>query len=403
MDNLIEILAPLFLEWQQIVIANVGNSLFLAVLAFFVGVLISSFLAKDVTSSLKRQLIDEKKTTEQAETKCAELVKIQLHDAEQMTELQQNHEQIKNKLQAVETQCSDLTSKEQQLSKHLLVKQNERDDLDLALGEKTQLLQKLQTEFDGQKIKLSAFVLDKLKIDEIKRNAEKNDLEADKVKQQLQQLEEQLKEKNQQIEKIGGSNQTSKINKDKISALEAHISQLKSDNNKKSEQDKNVSKTDYAKELENTVKQHDQQLVQFNKKLQLLITSSNPDAQIAELIADNKEDDGFVGKVLGLFASLDKATIGETQNDESDKPSTNDEDIWKKHHDIIEQLTHQLIAEENNKEALVAADKQHIVRDSVSEIVEETTENNIDLEIEKAEDMDSFQHKLKGIYNKIIS
>lgn len=404
MDKFIEILAYLFLDWQQIVNENLSNSLFLGALAFFVGMLLTVVLVKSVVSGLKQQLIKEKKNLELAENKRAELVKIQIHDAEQMAEQQQKHNKTVIKLQVAEAECSNLNIKQQEFSKSLLAKTAEYDDLGLALDEKSQLLVKLQSEFDEQKNKLSQSVVDKLKLDELEKNAEKTDQQASQVKQQILQLEGELKDKNQLIEGLDSSDQAAKINKDKVTALQAQISQLKNDNTNQSKQDKDVSKTDYALELENTVKQHDQQLIEFNKKLQLLITSTIPGQQISSLISENKEDDGFVGKVLNMFASIDKATTGESDLDGEDKLSINNEDIWQKHHDIIEQLTHQLIAEENTKEMLIVGEQsQPVASNSVSEVAEKISENSAELNNEKSESLDSIQHKLKGIYNKIIS
>jgi hypothetical protein len=156
--------------------------------------------------------------------------------------------------------------------------------------------------------------------------------------------------------------------------------------------------------LENTVKQHDQQLIQFNKKLQLLITSTIPGAENSGLISGNKEDEGFVSKVLSLFASIDKATTGEANLDDVQTSSIINEDIWQQHHDIIEKLTHQLIAEENEQEARQVDEKNHsLASHSTVEMVEKVSQQNVDLNTEKVENLDFFQEKLKGIYNKIIS
>jgi hypothetical protein len=401
MDKYIEILAYLFLDWQQIAIDNIRYSTVLAALAFFVGVLIAVLLMKSIITGLKRQLKEEKQLLKLAGNKCDELVKVQLHDAEQMADLQQKYDQIEKKLQHTETEFSDLQLKEQQLSKDLLTKKTENDDLDMALNNKTQLLEKLQSEFDEQKTKLSQSVLDKLKMEEIERHAKQVDQEANRIKQQIQQLEAELKDKNLQIEGFDNADQTAKINNDKIVALEAHIAQLKRDNIQIEEKYKKESKADYAMELENTVEQHKQQLRQFNKKLQLLIKQKTSDTQVDDLIDDNKEDEGIVGKVLNLFASLDKATTGESDLNELDKPSIETKDVWQIHHDIIEQLAQQLNAGEDDKGEPIITKKNPI--HSAREIPKKIAEQSSELNSEETANLESFQQKLKGVYNKIIS
>lgn len=402
MDKIIDILAPLFLEWHQIVIENIGNGLFLTAVAFFVGVLLCSFLVKDVASGLRRELVKEKETLSVFESKYAELVKVQEHDTQQMAELQQSHDEIKTKLQATETKYSELNVKEQKTSKNLIAKQLEYDDLELLLNQKTQLLEKLQIKFDEQKIKLTDSVLEKMKFEEVERNTERIAEESSQLKQQLLRMEEELNDKNQLIEGGNKSEQVARLYKDKIVALEAKVSQLKLDNIKISENNNNQNNvTDDSVKLKNKVEQYDKQLMMFNKKLQVLLTATVPETNIDNLISDTKEEDGFMSKVLSLFASLDNATTGETGLEEEEiQPSTKNEGIWQKHHDIIDQLTLQLVAEKNEKEALVVVEaSQGSVVNNVSEIAQKTSEK----QGEKTENIDSFPQRLKGIYSRMIS
>lgn len=413
MDNLIEIVAPVFLEWQQILINNTSHSRYLVALVFFATMLITAFLLKDVVSGLKRKLIAEKKNLSLAETKRVELEKIQLHDAEEMAGLQQKHDQMQIKLEDAEKQTTSLQTKEKQLSKDLQARNTEHDKLNISVNEKSQLLDKLQGEFDQQKNKLSELVVEQLKIEEIERTAEKIDQESTRIKRQLQQVEEQLLEKNQLIEGFDKSDQTGKFNKDKIDALEAKISQLKNDNAQISN-NKQTIKTDYVKELENAAKKRDQQLMQFNQQLQLLITNvTHPEEKKADIVPEPKEEEGFVNKVLAMFASLDKATTGENSivsgSESVNQYKKQDKDIWQTHTNIIEQLTKQLIAEDDAKDILDAVEKTRLLaKKGVTELQENIVETSVEVKhvevkSDKLEKLETFPQKLKGIYHKIIS
>ena len=424
MDKYIEILVPLLKNWQQIALDNTTYSAVLAALAFIIGWQLVVLLKNKRIAVLNRQLIKEKETLEQtvhkleqAEQKCEDLLVKQESDTESIAGLQQQFEQVSTNLQESGEQHAEFLQNHEQLTKTLDEKQSAMQALKMDFDDKSHVVEKLQGKLAEQKHLLAEYALDRANIEEMKKEAS----EASSVKQQLLQREN---ENSEQIKKIEKLQQSAKNSIDRVLELESQmekhnhadeaevpqeqLAQLVVVKEELEQEKQNAeSKAEYSVELEHKLQQQNQQLAQFNEKLQLLLTQSQPQAVIEEATSSNDENqaaEGLVGKFLNLVSKLDKVDISDNHTNDKEE-ELQFEDAWQKHLWIIDQLTeqstiqtedseHQAIAVENADSAVKSSDA--LASDSPKQV------NEVEVN-EMTEIMENVQDKLKGFYKKIRS
>ena len=417
MDKYIEMFAPLLQEWQQTAIDNTTYSVALAALAFILGwQLVILFKRKGITD-LKHQLVNEKQNLEQAEHKHEELLVKQKSDEESIAELQQQFEQVSTNLKESEEKHAEILTKHELLIKTLDEKQSAMDALKSDLDDKGHVVEQIQGKLAEQKNLLAEYALDKAKIEEMKKEAS----EASSVKQQLLQKEN---ENNEQIKKIEKLEQSAKNSIDRVLVLESqlekqsHVDKPKDNTDDNSEQVAQLesikvqldlekrnaeSKAEYSVELEHTLKQQNQQLAQFNEKLQALLTPSKPQPVIQQNTSsstDVKEADGLFGKLLNLVSKLDEVDISD--HNQKFKEEEVPEDVWQKHQWIIDQLIGQsTIKPEENEPPTIAVENTDAA-DKSSDALASDSPKQVD-EVQVNEVTEKIQDKLKGFYHKFRS
>jgi hypothetical protein len=159
------------------------------------------------------------------------------------------------------------------------------------------------------------------------------------------------------------------------------------------------SKAEYSVELEQKLQQQNQQLAQFNEKLQLLLTQAQPQP-VTQVVTssndDKKETEGLVGKLLNLVSMLDNVNV--TENHKNDKEEELQfEDVWQRHQWIIDQLTEQSTIQTEDNE------HQTIVVEKVDSAVKSSDVLASDSLMQVNEVNEKIQDKLKGFYKKIRS
>ena len=423
MDKYIEMFAPMLIDWQQTAIANTRYSVVLAALAFIIGCQLVVLWKRKGTADLKHQLMEEKQTLEQAEHKLKqaeqeheELIVKQTTDAESLTELQQQLEQLSANMQESEEQHAEILQKHEQLNKTLDEKQSAMDALKLNLDDKTHVVEQIQGKLAEQKNLLAEYALDQAKIEELKKEAG----EANSVKQQLLQREN---ENNEQIKKIEKLEQSAKNSIDRVLLLESQLekqshagesevpqeqlAQLESVKVQLDQEKRNAdSKAEYSVELEHTLQQQNQQLAQFNEKLQTLLMQSPPQPiaqQNTSSGTDNKEAEGLFGKILKLVSKLDNVDISD--HNQNDKKEEEPEDAWKKHQQIIDQLIEQSsIQTEDNEHQPIAVEIADSAVESPDVLAGDSQKQVNEVQAnEVTEKTDNIQDKLKGFYHKFRS
>ena len=414
MDKYIEILATLLKDWQFLATHFTTYSVVLAALAFVMGGLLVVFLKNKRIAVLSRLLMEDKQTLKQAEHKNEELLVKQKTDAESIAEFQQQLEQLSKNFQEIKEQHTEFLQKHELLTKTLDEKQSVMETLKLDFDDKSHVVEKLQGKLADQKHLLAEYALDRANIEEMKKKAS----EASSVKQQLLQREN---ENNEQIKKIEKLQQSAKNSIDRVLELESQLekrshadeseetqgrfAQLDAVNIQLDQEKQNAeSKAEYSVELEQKLQQQNQQLAQFNEKLQLLLTQPQPQPVIEEVASsndDNKVTGGLVGKLLNLVSKLDKVDVSEHhENDKEEELKF--EDAWQKHQWIIDQLLEQstIQTEDNEHQTIVVEKVDSAVKSSdalASDSPKQVNEGQVNEVNEKIQD------KLKGFYNKIRS
>ena len=414
MDKYIEILATLLKDWQFLATHFTTYSVVLAALAFVMGGLLVVFLKNKRIAVLSRLLMEDKQALKQAEHKNEELLVKQKTDAESITEFQQQLEQLSKNLQEIKEQHTEFLQKHELLTKTLDEKQSVMETLKLDFDDKSHVVEKLQGKLADQKHLLAEYALDRANIEEMKKEAS----EASSIKQQLLQREN---ENNEQIKKIEKLQQSAKNSIDRVLELESQLekrsyadeteetqgqsAQLDAVKLQLDQEKQNAeSKAEYSVELEQKLQQQNQQLAQFNEKLQLLLTQPQPQPVIEEVASsndDNKVTGGLVGKLLNLVSKLDKVDVSEHhENDKEEELKF--EDAWQKHQWIIDQLLEQstIQTEDNEHQTIVVEKVDSAVKSSdalASDSPKQVNEGQVNEVNEKIQD------KLKGFYNKIRS
>ena len=414
MDKYIEILATLLKDWQFLATHFTTYSVVLAALAFVMGGLLVVFLKNKRIAVLSRLLMEDKQTLKQAEHKNEELLVKQKTDAESITEFQQQLEQLSKNLQEIKEQHTEFLQKHELLTKTLDEKQSAMETLKLDFDDKSHVVEKLQGKLAEQKHLLAEYALDRANIEEMKKEAS----EASSIKQQLLQREN---ENNEQIKKIEKLQQSAKNSIDRVLELESQLekrshadeseetqgqfAQLDAVKAQLDQEKQNAeSKAEYSVELEQKLQQQNQQLAQFNEKLQLLLTQPQPQPVTEEVASsndDNKVTEGLVGKLLNLVSKLDKVDVSEHhENDKEEELKF--EDAWQKHQWIIDQLLEQstIQTEDNEHQTIVVEKVDSAVKSSdalASDSPKQVNEGQVNEVNEKIQD------KLKGFYNKIRS
>ena len=414
MDKYIEILATLLKDWQFLATHFTTYSVVLAALAFVMGGLLVVFLKNKRIAVLSRLLMEDKQALKQAEHKNEELLVKQKTDAESITEFQQQLEQLSKNLQEIKEQHTEFLQKHELLTKTLDEKQSVMETLKLDFDDKSHVVEKLQGKLAEQKHLLAEYALDRANIEEMKKEAS----EASSIKQQLLQREN---ENNEQIKKIEKLQQSAKNSIDRVLELESQLekrsyadeteetqgqsAQLDAVKLQLDQEKQNAeSKAEYSVELEQKLQQQNQQLAQFNEKLQLLLTQPQPQPVTEEVASsndDNKVTEGLVGKLLNLVSKLDKVDVSEHhENDKEEELKF--EDAWQKHQWIIDQLLEQstIQTEDNEHQTIVVEKVDSAVKSSdalASDSPKQVNEGQVNEVNEKIQD------KLKGFYNKIRS
>jgi len=413
MDKYIEMFAPLLQEWQQTAIDNTTYSVALAALAFILGWQLVILFKRKGIADLKHQLVNEKQNLEQAEHKHEELLAKQKSDEESIAGLQQQLEQVSTNLKDSEEQHADVLQKHELLTKTLDEKQSAMDALKLDLDDKSHVVEQIQGKLAEQKNVLAEYALDKAKIEEMKKEAS----EASSVKQQLLQQEN---ENNEQIKKIEKLEQSAKNSIDRVLVLESQLEKQSHANVSEGTQEQQAqlesvevqldlekrnaeSKAKYSVELEQTLQQQNQQLVQFNEKLQALLTKAQPQPVTEQNTLssnDVKEADGLFGKLLNLVSKLDEVDISD--HNQKFKEEEVPEDVWQKHQWIIDQLISQSTIKPEENEYQTLAVENTDVADKSSDTLASDSPKQVD-EVQMNEVTENIQDKLKGFYHKFRS
>lgn len=468
MDKYIEMFVPYLIDWQQTAIDNTRYSVVLAALAFIIGWQLVVLWKRKSIAKLNHQLMEEKQTLEQTELKLEqagheheELLVNQKNDAESIAGLQQQLEQLSENLQESEEKHVEFLKKYEQLTKTLDKKQIDMEALKLDLNDKTHVVEQIQAKLAEQKNLLAQYSSDRAKVEEM----EKEISEASSVKQQLLQKES---ENNEQIKKFEKLQQSAKNSIDRVLELEAqlekrsqtdeseeplgqaHLAELNAMKEQLEQEKRNAeSKAEYSVDLAHTLQQQNQQLAQFNEKLQVLLTQPQAVTEENTLSNDNdtaKAKGGLVGRILNLVSSLDKVDISDNKQNNEEEEVADEvpvEDVWQKHHRIVDQLIEQLsIQTEVNEHQTIAVENDDSIQDKLNadlavkssdtlvsdpskqanEVIEKTEsfqdKPNTDSAVKNSdtlandspelmnkvtEKMDDFQDKLKGFYHKFRS
>ena len=413
MDKYIEMFAPLLKDWQQTAIDNTTYSVAIAALAFIIGWQLVVLFKRKRIADLNNQLMKEKQNLEQAEHKHEELLVKQKSDEDSIAGLQQQFEQVSTKLQESEEQHAEFLQKHEQLTKTLDEKQSAMDALKLDLDDKTHVVEQIQGKLAEQKSLLAEYALDKAKIEEMKKEAS----EASSVKQQLLQQENENKEQIKKIEKL---EQSAKNSIDRVLVLESQLEKQSHANVSEGTQEQQAqlesvevqldlekrnaeSKAKYSVELEQTLQQQNQQLAQFNEKLQALLTKPQPQLVIQQNTSssnDVKEEDGLFGKLLNLVSKLDEVDISD--HNQKFKEEEVPEDVWQKHQWIIDKLIAQSTIKPEESEHQATAVENDQVADKNSETLASDSPKQVN-EVQVNEVTENIQDKLKGFYHKLRS
>ncbi len=197
MDQIIELLAHYWVDWQHTAIANTRYSVVLAASAFLMGGLIMAILKRGKIVRLMRQVMSGKQQLEKSEKTHEELISKQQFDEEQITGFQKRLEDASTDVQLEkEAHHENILKKDALLAKTVDEKQQEIDAISTMLDEKNLLADRLQNDLNEQKSKITQLEAAQVNSVEIENqvNQATTALESEK-----QQLEDELSKKNEQV------------------------------------------------------------------------------------------------------------------------------------------------------------------------------------------------------------
>jgi len=388
MDKFIEIFVFYLSEWQQVAINNVQYSVVIALGSLLIGVLLVLLLKRKKSVSLKQKLMLQNHALELSEQKYDKLLITQKNDVENISSLQQQIDQLTKDLQESEKQSNEYIQKEELIKKALDAKNLEVDGLESIVNEKNQRVDQLQSKLDEQKIQVSEHALEQAQIVVMEKELSELSNKLNKVEQKIQTQIVELTNKNEMIAQLELSAQSSEKNLDEVSELKSEIT--------KQEVDSNIEQ---LLELENTLQQQNQQMTQFNKKLQSLLIQSNTNTENENILTDTHQDSGGVlSKLLYKMSFLDNV-----KNSDAEQSHANDlviEDVWQQHQHIIDQLIEQLSVQQPKPDVqTVNIEDERLAANDTEEVLDQQS-TQVD---ESAKEMDQLKLKLKGFYRKLIS
>ncbi|MCF6204620.1 MAG: hypothetical protein L3J59_13285 [Methylococcaceae bacterium] len=313
MQNFIETLAYYWVDWQQAAISNTSYSIVLSILSMFIGGYIITALKRKRIIGLKNKIKQHKLQVNKAEKKYKNLLQGQINDAERVASLQLRIDMASSNLLEEKVKLESIVFENEELFlKETNKKQLEIDALNATILEKNQLIEQLKDDLHEKSNKTSLnsnaeekfFVLEKK---DSQSTAELNDL-----KLQLEKMREI--EETKPVENLENESET-------------------------------------KLELDKTILQQNLQLEIFNKKLLLLIDSTQK----------------------SIPYSVDKNT------NNLDLVVQQSENIWKKHQQIIDQLTDQLMDKQKSFDSLedeihAAENDDSVSTDSLPETMVETAD-----------------------------
>ncbi len=388
MDKFIEIFVFYLSEWQQVAINNVQYSVVIALGSLLIGVLLVLLLKRKKSVSLKQKLMLQNHALEQSEQKYDKLLITQKNDVENISSLQQQIDQLTKDLQESEKQSKEYIQKEELTKKALDAKNLEVDGLESIVNEKNQRVDQLQSKLDEQKIQVSEHALEQAQIVVMEKELSELSNKLNKVEQKIQTQIVELTNKNEMIAQLELSAQSSENNLDEVSELKSEIT--------KQEVDSNIEQ---LLELENTLQQQNQQMTQFNKKLQSLLIQSNTNTENENILTDTRQDSGGVlSKLLYKMSFLDNVKNSDAEQSHANDPVI--EDVWQQHQHVIDQLIEQLSVQQPKPDVqTVNIEDERLAANDTEEALEQQSIQ----EDESAEEMDQLKLKLKGFYRKLIS
>ena len=280
MQKFIEIFSFYWVDWQQTAISNIPYSIVLAILSMFIGGYIITALKRKRIIGLKKKIKQHKHLVIKAEKKYKDLLQGQINDAERVASLQLRIDMASSNLLEEKVKLESIVFENEELSlKETNKKQLEIDTLNTKVLEQNQLIEQLK--------------------DDLYEKSNKNPLDSN-AEEKIFALEKK------------DSQSTAELNDLKLQ-LEKMKELHKTEEIRPVENQEKESETKL--ELDKTILQQNLQLEIFNKKLLLLIDSTQK----------------------SIPYSVDQRT------NKLDLVVQQSENIWKKHQQIIDQLTDQLM------------------------------------------------------------
>ncbi|MFK5947451.1 MAG: hypothetical protein QM500_01615 [Methylococcales bacterium] len=452
MDKYIELMAFYWVDWQQTALANTRYSVVLAVLAFFIGVIVIAIIKSFKISKLSKRLIESHQQLEQAQTKLEKLENEQKESAALITDQQQQLDQTENTLQQErEDFKKQLEDKEALIISLTKEKQAEIDAINTTLSEKNKLLEQLQHSLEEQRDVVAKATTAQEQIAELEKRLASSTAELNLAKQQL---EAQTKISNEQVTQLVKQEQSTKIQINRVLELESQLATLNDTHAVEKAQHLVIDKEQEQKDLlsqeanKPEVKQEVPEIItSVSPKKEALIEdkisttpskeqitvekvssvphkveeetvvaqkqpkpAKQPKPEKSKQVASStpkKSKSGFVSKAMGWFSSMDNALDGgDAQN--SPQVATNKSEEEKP----AKAITPDPVIQNTKQEGVstmvekpseisvpkVEAAKQKTVKKN--EIMDEEESSFSEKLADVADKMDSFQSKFKGFFNK---
>ncbi len=289
MQKFIENFAYYWVDWQQTAISNIPYSIVLALFSMFIGGYIITVLKRKRIIGLKKKIKQHKHLVNKAEKKYKDLLQGQIKDAERVASLQLRIDMASSNLLEEKVKLESIVFENEELSlKETNKKQLEIDALNAEILEKNRLIEQLK--------------------DNLYEKSNKNSLDSN-AKEKIFALEKKDSQSTTELNDL-------KLQLEKMRGIHK-IEEIKPVENLENESETKL-------ELDKTILQQNLQLEIFNKKLLLLIDSTKKSRPY----------------------SVDKNT------NKLDLVVQQSENIWKKHQQIIDQLTDQLMDKQKSFDSL---------------------------------------------------
>lgn len=423
MDQIIEIMAVYWVDWQQTAIANTRYSVVLGTVAFFIGMFFLAILKSGKIKSLQQQLLQNRQLLDETKNAHDKLVKEQAVNVAKITEQEQQLEKMAADLQQEkEAHKTEIANKDELFLKLSQEKNLEIEEANSKLIEKNQLSEKLQNELNEYKDNIAKFEEVRSQVTTLEKQLAESNAELNSVKSEL---ESELKLKDTLLEKVDKQELSTKTQINRVLELEGQLLELN-----------NTHKIETIQRQDEQVKQREQELLDLTQKQSVVreeavepvistkvekvieqpeqqaITSAPIAEANKETVAPDEKEitkQGISAKVLGWFSSMDKALEGD-DNPQVDKVCSADS-----LREPAEELTPVVSVEPVNvvkevepvvevKQTITAKVKEASIvaqppKESV-EILDEEESSFSEKLAEVADKMDSMQGKLKGFFSK---